>query len=1379
MAPHARMAFCHVDQNALESFHVDLAKVPGVRNKKGLWVVPYNAVHTVNALVGKWGAEVSAAAWVVPPKPATTWEQVYAELAAKSEVRDWVIDGFLTQYQKDSIVFGWPCLGNHFWHTTGAGKTLTGLITALSVPGPVVIVTRASSRIQYAREVERFLNVRAYVVRPASHPGPLRVQGETYNEWRARHKGMYTRDEMKQAWESRKEQFGIDPTRGLVDYLRDCKGTRPFIVVGWEALKSNLKELCSIQPGTVIFDECFPAGTPVRVREGLKPIERIEPGEEVLSIDPSTGEMEWQVVRRCMSYPQKSRGLIEVEHEHGYLTCTPNHKVWVKEVGYVEAGKLLPGDHLCILREGGGEETKGERSANPQVLLSRVLRQSYAWNHLGYERREGVRVLPDELLLSGELGEAFLQQVMLREVEDGSARGARSGLSGRKDDAGPLCRRGQSTAQAGSHQADAGSNAGKQSDEGLHDSGESESDAQGDGARACATSGEWHRAHEVRTAAGGPDDATAVGCRCAVLVSGRARSGTEELQDRLGRQDLDAGSRGRWLVPSCSPPEGTGCKEGHDPEPLGLDSDPGDQRGSGGGPGWGGCTAHVYDLEVEKNHNYFASGVLVSNSHRGKSTKRWDIEHLADLPADEEAAKKQALDEARRAKASDGFIKMTEEGRKMFTPVVNTASAAATLARAASHRICTTATPVKDRVRDLWAQLDLAEPNAWGSSTEWRKRHCLDPITPVLMGDGSYRSIGELSEGDEVIGWSSVEGKRFLHRTRVLATSRREAEIIQLRMVSGKVIRCTRDHHWLYSLAAKIRPYRPVCCWSETEQRWNRSLNHLLRVGPAPVGWAAQWTELPSGQGHVWWPKTAQDSAYATAGYKLGYIRGLIDGDGHQRINDNTYEIKTDWGKARRRERKSKPKAYQMTIFQKEILPLTRACRYAQELSLRTTGVKPTADGQGYTLGFYSKEAYRRLSTTGWDSAAQSYKRGWLAGMYDAEGHAEVISQYEAVNPKNHRYLGNWLREFGFSVRSWSQGVAILGGKWELLRFFDLVRPVFTYKLDALFKRKPNFRFGKTEKDGIRSAFPLKGMHEVVSIQTETGNYIAAGYASKNCDMKPGVYGGMDDRGSSHVDELNQRLKGVAHILSYAETHMHLPPKRRQSVYIAPEEQTKPAAGFSQQFREAQKRGPASVLEAKLQQAASGKRKAVLSMVEDHVSSKQKVVIFTGRRRDCDELGELLRKQSYIRTNQVKVWAAHGDQSTQVRQAIVDDYMAHPGPCVFVGTGDAFGESLNIDDTDAAFFVMLPYTPGQLRQWEGRFHRASTKKPVIIYYVIAEGTIDEHVADILITKLPAVEAIAKDAELGEASDVLAGFDPNETPEQFAAAVLEGLDLWDT
>jgi SNF2 family DNA or RNA helicase len=119
--------------------------------------------------------------------------------------------------------------------------------------------------------------------------------------------------------------------------------------------------------------------------------------------------------------------------------------------------------------------------------------------------------------------------------------------------------------------------------------------------------------------------------------------------------------------------------------------------------------------------------------------------------------------------------------------------------------------------------------------------------------------------------------------------------------------------------------------------------------------------------------------------------------------------------------------------------------------------------------------------------------------------------------------------------------------------------------------------------------------------------------------------------------------------------------------------------------------------------------------------------------------------------------------------------MGHPGPCVLVGTGAAFGESLNIHDTDAALFVMLPYDPGQLRQWEGRFCRLGQKRSVIIYYIIAEGTVDEHVANILIDKLPAVEKIVGDVELAEAGPVLAGIDQID-PETFAQSVLDCLDF---
>jgi hypothetical protein len=68
------------------------------------------------------------------------------------------------------------------------------------------------------------------------------------------------------------------------------------------------------------------------------------------------------------------------------------------------------------------------------------------------------------------------------------------------------------------------------------------------------------------------------------------------------------------------------------------------------------------------------------------------------------------------------------------------------------------------------------------------------------------------------------------------------------------------------------------------------------------------------------------------------------------------------------------------------------------------------------------------------------------------------------------------------------------------------------------------------------------------------------------------------------------------------------------------------------------------------------------------------------------------------------------------------------------------------------------------------------RRSVVIYYVIAEGTPDEHIAQILIDKLPACETVANDLELGAAKDVLAGFDPNESDEDFAASVLADLDL---
>ena len=278
-------------------------------------------------------------------------------------------------------------------------------------------------------------------------------------------------------------------------------------------------------------------------------------------------------------------------------------------------------------------------------------------------------------------------------------------------------------------------------------------------------------------------------------------------------------------------------------------------------------------------------------------------------------------------------------------------------------------------------------------------------------------------------------------------------------------------------------------------------------------------------------------------------------------------------------------------------------------------------------------------------------------------------------------------------------------------------------------------------------------------------------WLDRYADRKPGTYGGYDTTGTSNLEELTGRLAKVTHHIAYATTHRQLPPKRRQSVYVGVEDQIPPSAGFANELKKAQLRGATAVLEVKLAEAASRKRKAVLGIIEDHVYAGGKVVMFTGRRKDVDVLGELIRKSDAVKAKSAGVWAAHGENSSEERSNIVLEYKAHPGPCVLVGTGDSFGESLNMQDTDAALFVMLPYTPGQIRQWEGRFCRLGQKRPVTIYYVIAEGSVDEHVADILIRKLPAVEQVAKDEELAAAKDVIAGFDSQQSPDAFADKIL--------
>ncbi|HYE94406.1 MAG TPA: hypothetical protein VEA38_25455, partial [Terriglobales bacterium] len=264
---------------------------------------------------------------------------------------------------------------------------------------------------------------------------------------------------------------------------------------------------------------------------------------------------------------------------------------------------------------------------------------------------------------------------------------------------------------------------------------------------------------------------------------------------------------------------------------------------------------------------------------------------------------------------------------------------------------------------------------------------------------------------------------------------------------------------------------------------------------------------------------------------------------------------------------------------------------------------------------------------------------------------------------------------------------------------------------------------------------------------------------------------GSVEKGTPLHQELMSRLATMMHDLPRSLTHGDLPEKRRQVTVVSAHAQTKAAGGFRDELRRAVLAGDKHrLLELKLQEAATRKRRFVLDRVDEALRNGQKIIIFTGRARDCEELAEDCKKLAakigvvkfkgidgveYAR--EAEVFFHHGDveKAEKRRDEIRHRWVGyagdpergipavevHPGPAVLVATAQSLGESYNLHDTDLLILAQLPITPKDVEQWEGRVSRQGGRRKVLIVYPIAEGTHDERMAEILLDKLPAVEAV--------------------------------------
>jgi DNA repair photolyase len=357
--------------------------------------------------------------------------------------------------------------------------------------------------------------------------------------------------------------------------------------------------------------------------------------------------------------------------------------------------------------------------------------------------------------------------------------------------------------------------------------------------------------------------------------------------------------------------------------------------------------------------------------------------------------------------------------------------------------------------------------------------YCVGEETRVLMADGSWRAVGEIRVGDEVCG---TERRGFYRRyapSRVTAHWRTEKPAYRVRLADGTDLNASGDHRFL------------------TERGWK----HVALPGAPSL---TTRNEL-RGFGAV-----AGVSAVEDDDYRRGYLCGMFRGDGH--LGSYRYLC---------RPRRDEVHTFRLALADSQGLVRTQEYLGAFGVPLRRCSF------QAETAQRHAMQAVRTASRVHVDAVrslvewpfdpTESWARGYLAGIFDAEGsHSGGVLRIRNTDPTIIGVLRDCLHRFGFDhvVERPDRErpifvVRVRGGLREHLRFFGLVDPAISRK------RSIAGQAVKSMADLRVEAIEPVGVRRLVDISTETEDFVAEGVVAHNCYARPtheylGLSSGLD-----------------------------------------------------------------------------------------------------------------------------------------------------------------------------------------------------------------------------------------------------------------------------
>jgi DNA repair photolyase len=326
--------------------------------------------------------------------------------------------------------------------------------------------------------------------------------------------------------------------------------------------------------------------------------------------------------------------------------------------------------------------------------------------------------------------------------------------------------------------------------------------------------------------------------------------------------------------------------------------------------------------------------------------------------------------------------------------------------------------------------------------------YCLAGDTPILMADGRTKALADVKVGDAIYGTVKRGAYRRYEITRVLAhwTTRKPAYRVTLEdgtelVASGDHRFLTAQRGWKHVIGAEQGP----------ECRPHLTVNNKL-MGVGSLGATFEQSD----------------------DYRSGYLCGIIRGDGHIGLTDQE--------------------------------ALDRTSLYLSEAGIRTNEFQFLDGNERHrpmrAIRTSARDSVERIrDQIRWrDSASADWSRGFLAGIFDAEGSRNDSLRISNKDPKIVERTVASFQQLGFSCTVESpnaigaRNVRLLGGLCSQLRLLQGIDPAVSRK-----RTIAGIALKSPAKLGVVSIEPLGREIEMFDITTGTGDFIADGVVSHNC----------------------------------------------------------------------------------------------------------------------------------------------------------------------------------------------------------------------------------------------------------------------------------------